>query len=184
MKYLGKWWSVPVFLGVAALASGQPLAERRVELDGETLHYSMRAFAPGAHVAGPEAGLEPSSALNTARLLNKYLTSGDVEDAALLSNSPRRRFEVLRDYKGSVGEEDFRQVYTQYFDPKNRLVAEVIVDAHSLLVWHLRESNRYAGQYYVQVEGKVLIDDVPSEARLRLRRILDAIRIGKIPLPI
>lgn len=183
MKPFGKWWSVPVFLGYAALAPGQPLADRTVELGGETLHYSIRAFRPDAHLADPSARLEPTSALNTARLLNRYLTSGAVEDAAMLSNAPRRRFEVLQDYKSAVGDDGFRQVYAQYFTPQNRLAAEVAMGGHSLLVWHLREGDRYAGQYYVRVEDKVLMDDVPSEARLRLRRILEAIRAGKVPLP-
>jgi hypothetical protein len=62
-------------------------------------------------------------------------------------------------------------------------VAEVIMGTHSLLVWHLRDGDRYAGQYYARVEGKVLMDDVPSEARFRLRRVLEAIRAGKMPLP-
>ena len=179
-----KWWSVPVFLLLASIAHGQPLADRTAEFDGETLRYSIRAFASGAHVASPGEKLEPTSALNTAKLLNQYLTAGKVEDAALLSNAPRRRYEVLRDYEGSVGEENFKQVYAEYFLPQNRLVAEVVMAPHSLLVWHLREGDRYAGQYYVEIDGKVFMDDVPSAARLRLRRVLEAIRAGEIPLPI
>lgn len=183
MKRRGAWLSFAVCMAFATLATGQPLAEQAVEIDGETLRYSIRAFAPGAHLVDPAAGLEPTSALNTARLLNQSLTTGNVEDAALLSNAPRRRYEILSDYKQSVGDEGFKQVYAQYFTPQNRLVAEVIMGPHSLLVWRLREGDRYAGQYYAQVEGKVLMDDVPSEARFRLRRLLEAIRAGKIPLP-
>ncbi|CAM9849480.1 unnamed protein product, partial [Phaeothamnion confervicola] len=180
VKPNGKWWTVPVLLAYAALAPGQPLADRTEELDGETVHYSIRAFPPGAHLADPAVQLEPASALNTARLLNRYLTSGAVEDAAMLSNAPRRRYEVLHDYKSAVGDDGFKQVYAQYFTPQNRLAAEVALGGHSLLVWHQREGDRYAGQYYVQVEDKVLVDDVPSEARFRLRRILEAIRAGKV----
>lgn len=178
-----KWWSVPVLLLFASLAQGQPLTEQSVELDGETLRFSIRAFAPDAQAFDPAVVPEPTTALNTARLLSVYLTAGKVEDAAMLSTAPRRRFEVLRDYQGAVGDEDFKQVYSQYFQPQNRLVAEVLMGPHSLLVWHLRENDRYAGQYYVQVEGKVFMDDVPSTERFRLRRILEAIRAGKVPLP-
>ena len=180
---LWKWGSVPGFLLFAALAQGQPLADQTVVLDGETLHYSIRAFPPDAQKVDPAAELEPTTALNTAKLLSLHLTAGKVEDAAMLSTAPRRRFEVLRDYQGAVGDEDFKQVYSQYFQPQNRLVAEVLMGPHSLLVWHLRENDRYAGQYYVQVEGKVFMDDMPSIERFRLRRILEAIRAGKVPLP-
>jgi hypothetical protein len=183
MKRRGAWLSFAACMALASPAPAQPLAEQAIEVDGETLRYSIRAFAPGAHLADPAAGLEPTSALNTARLLNQSLTTGNIEDAALLSNAPRRRFEILRDYKESVGEEGFKQVYAQYFTAQNRLVAEVIMGTHSLLVWHLRDGDRYAGQYYARVEGKVLMDDVPSEARFRLRRVLEAIRAGKMPLP-
>ena len=180
---LWKWGSVPGFLLFAALAQGQPLADQTVVLDGETLHYSIRAFPPDAQKVDPAAEPEPTSALNTAKLLSLHLTAGKVEDAAMLSTAPRRRFEVLRDYQGAVGDEDFKQVYSQYFQPQNRLVAEVLMGPHSLLVWHLRENDRYAGQYYVQVEGKVFMDDMPSIERFRLRRILEGIRAGKVPLP-
>ncbi len=182
-RFRWKWWSVPVLLLFAALAQGQPLAERSITLDGETLHYSIRAFPSDAQAIDPAAEPEPTTALNTAKLLSLHLTAGKVEDAALLSTAPRRRFEVLSDYKGAVGDEDFKQVYAQYFQPQNRLVAEVIMGPHSLLVWHLRETDRYAGQYYVQVEGKVLLDDVPSIERFRLRRLMEGIRAGKVPLP-
>ncbi|MSP96820.1 MAG: hypothetical protein EXR29_06235 [Betaproteobacteria bacterium] len=172
-------------ISAAALAEAQPLAQRTLELDGETLHYTVRTFAPEARLSAETAAtLEPTSALSTAQLLKRYLATGRIEDAALLSNAPRRRFEVLREYQHAVGEGDFKQVFTQYFYPENRLVAEIIIERHSLLVWHLHNDGRYAGQYYVDVEGRVLLDDAPSEARSRLRRILEAIRSGRIPLPI
>ncbi len=161
----------------------QPLTERTIVIAGATLHFSIRAFAAEAQLADAAATPEPTSALNTAKLLNQHLSAGRIEDAALLSTAPRRRFEVLRDYRQAVGEDEFRQVYAQYFLPENRLVAEVIMAGHSLLVWHMKRNDRYAGQYYVQVEGKVLMDDTPSETRTRLSRVLDAIRTGKMPVP-
>jgi hypothetical protein len=180
------WWSVPVFavfMATTPSAFAQPLAEQTVEVDGETLSYSIRPFPAGVNVVDPEAVLAPTSALDTARLLNRYLTAGKVEDAALLSNAPRRRFEVLADYKNAVGDDGFREVFTEYFNPANRLVAEVIMGSHSLLVWYLAQSTRYAGQYYVEVEGKVFIDDVPNPTRTKLRRVLEAIRAGRLTLP-
>ncbi len=43
------------------------------------------------------------------------------------------------------------------------------------LLWDLGEiGHRLAGQYYVEVEGKFLMDDVPSEKRTQLRRVLEA----------
>jgi hypothetical protein len=184
LSRLRTWWpAAAAGLLFAALAQAQPLAERSMDLDGETLRYSIRAFPPGAQLVDPAAEPEPTSALNTAKLLSIYLTAGKVEEAALLSTAPRRRFEILHDYRSSVGDEDFKQVYTQYFLPQNRLVAEVMMGPHSLLVWRLRDNDLYVGQYYVQVEGKVLMDDAPSIERFRLRRILEAVRTGKIELP-
>lgn len=165
-------------------ANAQPLADHTLEVAGETLHFSIRGFPPNAQHVEPDAPLEPSSALNTAKLLNRFMTAGRIEDAALLSNAPRRRFEVLRDYRQAVGEEGFRHVYAQYFLPENRLVAEVTMADHSLLVWHLKSRDRYAGQYYVRVEEKMLMDDTPGETRTRLARLLDAIRTGKLAVPI
>ena len=179
----GKWWSVPVLVAAATFAAAQPLAERSVELDGETLRFSIRGFAPDALLSVTAAPSTPASALQTAKTLNEFLSAGNLEDAALLSNAPRRRFEVLRDYKRSVGEEGFKRVFAEYFHPENRLVAEVLMGRHSLLVWYLRETDYYAGQYYVEIEGKVLMDDAPGEIRSKLRRVLEGIRLGKISLP-
>lgn len=166
----------------AAGAGAQPFVDRSIEINGELLHFSMRAFPAGASLAAssPQAGT--TGALYTATLLNQHLLAGRIEEAALLSNAPRRKFEVLRDYRLAVGEDDFRKIYSQYFQPENHLVAEVVMAGHSLLVWHLKSSDRLAGQYYVEVEGKVLIDDTPSVMRKRLSRVLEAIRAGKLPV--
>lgn len=182
-----KAWSAAAFCAFALLADcalAQSYALRTIELEGETIQYGIRAFAPDANTVDPTARLEPASALDTAKLIGRYLADGASEDAALLSNSPRRRFEVFRDYKDAVGEDGFKQVYGEYFDPRNRVLAEIVIGEHSLLVWHLREANRYTGQFFVRTEGRTLMDDVPSPARDRLRRILEAVRAGHVPLPV
>jgi len=176
-----KWWSVPAFLAAATLCAAQPLAEQLVELNGEALRYSIRAFAPDVHLQVTTPA--PVSALHTAIALNRFLSAGNIEDAALLSNAPRRRFEVLSDYRRSVGEDGFKRVFAEYFNPENHPVAEIRMGTHSLLVWHLRDQNYYAGEYFVEIEGKVLMDDVPGETRARLRRVLDGIRAGSVRLP-
>jgi hypothetical protein len=145
--------------------------ERVLELkDGAVVHYKLLDAA-----ATPEA-----SARQTANRVLRHLVDGDIEQAALLSNAPRRRYEVLREYRASVGEEEFKRVFGRYFAPDNKLVAEVALGEHRLLVWDLGEAgHRLAGQYYVEVEGKFLMDDVPSEKRTQLRRLLEAYRTGK-----
>ena len=126
--------------------------------------------------------MAPGSALDAARLLNLYLSLGDIEEAALLSNSPRRRFEVLREYRESVGEEEFKSVFAQYLAAENRLLAEIAIDKHRLLIWDLQQgARRIAGQYFVEIEGRYLMDDVPNDTRTRLRWVLEAYRNGKLP---
>ena len=156
---------------------------RTLELDGGgRVTYTLRTHAPDAHAARPKGELAPTSALDAAKLLNLHLTAGDIEEAALLSNAPRRRFEVLRDYRAEVGEEEFKRVFAQYFYPENRLLAEVGIGKHRLLIWDLREgANRIAGQYFVEIEGRYLVDDVPNDARTSLRWVLEAYRNGKLP---
>jgi hypothetical protein len=145
--------------------------ERVVELgNGAVVRYKLldAAATPGA------------SARQTANRVLRHLADGDIEQAALLSNAPRRRYGVLREYRASVGEDEFKRAFAQYFVPENRLMAEVALGEHRLLVWDLGEAgHRLAGQYYVEVEGKFLMDDVPSEKRTQLRRVLEAYRTGK-----
>lgn len=170
---------------IAGTAHGQGGETRTLELDGGArVSYTLHTHPADAHLLRPAAVLAPNSALNTAKLLNLHLSTGDLEEAALLSNAPRRRFEVLRDYRESVGEDEFKRVFAQYFQPENRLLAEIAIDRNRLLVWDLREgATRIAGQYFVEVEGRYLIDDVPNDARTQLRWVLEAYRAGRIAAP-
>lgn len=135
-----------------------------------------------AHAEEPQQHLiEPGSAgsaLATARALLAHLAAGKIEQAAALSNAPQRRYEVLRDYRGSVGEEEFKRVFSEYLRPENRVIAEVALGPRRLLVWELGGAKKHlAGQYYVEVdEGVFLMDDLPSEERSKLRHVLETYR--------
>lgn len=176
-------------LAACATASAQTEEARTLELEGgATVAYLVRHHPADAHLLRPDTALAPDSALNAAKLLNLHLSTGDIEEAALLSNAPRRRFEVLRDYRESVGAEEFKRVFAEYFLPENRLLAEIAIDRHRLLVWELKNAARpataaarLAGQYFVEVEGRYLVDDVPNDLRTRLRWVLEAYRSGRLP---
>ena len=180
-----RWPVLAAGLLFATILLAQVEEERTLELEGGArVAYTLRTHPADAHLPRPAADLAPDSALNSARLITLHLSSGDIEEAALLSNSPRRRFEVLQDYRESVGEAEFKRVFAQYADPQNRLIAEIAIDRHRLLVWDLREgATRIAGQYFVEIEGRYLIDDVPNDARTQLRWVLEAYRSGKIARP-
>lgn len=185
MRSGGNWGLCSLLLVLALPVAAQDGESRTLELgDGERIAYMLRRHPADAHTARPSASLAPTSALDTAKLVNLHLATGDIEEAALLSNAPRRRFEVLRDYRQSIGEDEFKRVFAQYFTPENRLLAEIAIGRHRLLIWELKSSREHlAGQYFVEVEGRYLLDDVPSEARTSLRRVLEAYRAGKIPRP-
>jgi hypothetical protein len=113
------------------------------------------------------------SARESATRLLALLAQGDIEAAARLSNAPERRYEVLRDYRAQVGEEEFKRVYARYFEPSNRLMAEAAIGKRRLLVWQLGQAGgQLAGQFFVEVDGRFLLDDVPSPERQRLERVL------------
>lgn len=172
----------------AAAVHAQTEEARTLEIDGGAqIAYTLRAYPADAHLVRPSGNLAPDTALNAAKLLNLHLSAGDIEEAALMSNSPRRRFEVLREYRELVGEDEFKRVFTQYFYPENRLIAEIAIDKHRLLLWELKATSKQgpapsivAGQYFVEVEGRYLVDDVPNDVRTRLRWVLEAYRSGKL----
>jgi hypothetical protein len=124
-----------------------------------------------------------SSARPTATRILTYLAAGDIGAAAALSNAPKRREEVLRDYLATVGEIEFRRVYGQYFFPENRIVAEIAIGERRLLIWKLGEAgDRLTGQFYVRSESGFVMDDIPTEQRSQLQRVLRAYRAGEIAL--
>ena len=123
---------------------------------------------------------ESRSARATAGQVLRHLAEGSIEKAAALSNAPQRRLEVLRDYRASVGDDEFKRVFAQYLG--NRIVEEIAIGPRRLLIWDLAEAAHHlAGQYYVEVEGGFLMDDVPSEERARLTRVLQSYRKSATP---
>jgi hypothetical protein len=152
-----------VLCAAALVAQGE---ERALDLgSGKTLRYTV--------IDSPAV----PSAAGTARQVLRRLAEGDITEAAALSNSPKRRYEVLRDYQASVGADEFKRIFARYFEPENRIVAEIAIGPHRLIVWDLgAAAHHVAGQYYVEVEGRFLMDDVPSETRSNLRRVLQSYR--------
>lgn len=117
------------------------------------------------------------SARPAAMQVLKHLAAGEIEAAAALSNAPERRFEVLRNYRDAVGEEQFKRIFGRYFVPQNRIVMEAAIGKRRLIVWDLGEANhQLAGQFFVELDGQFRMDDVPNEERVKLQRILEAQR--------
>jgi hypothetical protein len=147
--------------------AGAALAEERILRlpNGEELRYEL--IEPGSE----------ASARDSAFQVLRHLAEGNIEAAAALSNAPKRRLEVLQSYRQSVGEEEFKRVFARYLAPENRLLIEAAIGKRRLLVWQLGETgNRLAGQYYVELDGKFVLDDVPNSDRSNLQRVLEAYR--------
>jgi hypothetical protein len=120
------------------------------------------------------------SARPVALQILKHLAAGDLEAAAAMSNAPERRLEVLRDFRNTVGEDEFKRLFGRYFAPQNRIVMEAALGKRRLLIWDLGEvGNQLAGQYFVELDGKFVMDDVPNEERAELQRLLEARRKEK-----
>lgn len=150
------WLALLLFAAAAGYAD-----ERTVRLpNGTTVAY--RVVSQG----------EPSAQPVAVQLLT-HLAAGQIDEAARLSNEPGRRTEVLRDYVAIVGESEFRRVYAQYLQPQNRLVAEIAMGPRRLLIWDLATAgHRLAGQYYIEADGRFLMDDRPGPERLALQQVL------------
>lgn len=161
---------------VVACATAAAFEERAAELaGGETLRYVYVAHAPEAalRVADEETG---TSALATAVALLRRLAEGRLEEAALLSNAPKARYTRLRESFAGWSAEDFRRTWSRYLEPPNGIVGEARLGAHRLILWRLEDLDRLTGFFFVEIGGRVYLDDVPSAERSRLRRLLEALR--------
>ena len=161
-----RWGLSVLLLAFACRAEG---AERVLDLGGgQVLRYEV--LDPGSR----------GSAAETGREVLRLLADGEILKAAQLSNAPKRRLEVFREYRSRVGDEEFRRVFRDYLGPGNKLMAEVALGKHRLLIWKLGDAaDHLAGQYYVEADGRFLMDDVPSTERTNLRRILESYRTNK-----
>ena len=159
--------AVLALCAAAAVARGE---ERTLDLgNGGTLRYVLL-----------DATEKLPSARDSAAQVIGHLAAGDIDAVAVLSNAPQRRLEVLQTYRRAVGDDEFKKVFGQFLSPKNRIAAEIAIGKHRLLIWELGEAaNHLAAQYYVDVEGRFLLDDVPSETRANLRRVLQSYRSAK-----
>jgi hypothetical protein len=147
---------------------------RRATLVLAALCAAATAFAGEHRVITDSA----ESARPAALGILKHLAAGELEAAAALSNAPQRRLEVLRGFRDAVGEATFKQLFARYFAPENRIVLEAAIGPHRLLVWELGEAgHQLVGQYFVEVGGAFLMDDVPSAERRRLQRVLESQRL-------
>lgn len=120
--------------------------------------------------------IESESAQPVARQVLRYLAAGDIEQAAELSNAPERRAEVLRDYRQSVGDAEFRRIFADY--GTHKVIAELAIGERRLIVWDL--GKEVSGQFFVRAGERFVIDDVPSAERLELHRLLAAYRTGRL----
>jgi len=117
------------------------------------------------------------SARPTAELILKHLAAGDIDAAAALSNAPERRAQVLRDYRDQVGDAEFRRIFTEYASrPAKR---EIAIGDRRLVMWDL--DGPLGAQYFVRVGERFVLDDVPSEERSELRRVLNSFRRASAP---
>ena len=158
-------WGLFLLLVAAVPAFSQ---ERLLQLpNGEELRY--RVITEASESARP-----------VALQILKHLAAGDLDAAAAMSNAPERRLEVLRDFRNTVGEDEFKRLFGRYFAPQNRILMEAALGKRRLLIWDLGEvGNQLAGQYFVELEGKFVMDDVPNEERAKLQRLLEAQRKEK-----
>lgn len=128
--------------------------------------------------------LQAEEALQSARPAAKWvvqrLAEGDIEAVAKVSNAPRERLQALREYQARVGPEEFKRVYARYL--QHEIIDEYAVGPHHLVIWDLVEADGHlAGQYFVKEGQAFMIDDRPSAARDRLRRLLQESRKEKAP---
>lgn len=146
---------------VLAVATASQADERSLQMpNGNTVTY--RLVEQGEQSAHP-----------VAMQVLTFLAAGRIDEAAQLSNEPARRAEVLRDYVLMVGDAEFRRVYGQYLEPRNQVIAEFAMGPRRLLIWKLETAgNRLAGQYYIEADGKFLMDDRAGPERLALQRVL------------
>ena len=144
-----------------AVATASQADERSLQMPNGTT-FTYRLVVEGEQSARP-----------VAMQVLTYLAAGRIDEAAQLSNEPARRAEVLRDYARMVGDAQFRRVYGQYLEPRNQVIAEFAMGPRRLLIWNLETAgNRFAGQYYIEFDGKFLMDDRAGPERLALQRVL------------
>jgi len=152
------------FVFVLALFTATAFSEELRLPDGKTVEYRMVQD-------------RQESARAAALSIVRHLAAGEIEEAALASNAPRRRYEVLRDYRASVGEDAFKRVYAQYLLPQNHVVAELAVGPRRAILWRLGDAGEHiAAQYFIQIDGRFLMDDVPSEGRSALEKVVQDYR--------
>ena len=151
-------------------------------INAEPIYFGWRLLSEAeASPPSDTTKLTPDRAVHTAWLLHQHLAQAQLAEAAALSNAPRRRHEELLRFQASVGEEGFKKLFSTWLQPGNAPIAEAAIGDYRLLIWTLHTEERITGEFYVAVDGRMLIDDGLSATRTQLRQILEAVRAGWIP---
>jgi len=180
---LGIGLVVSVGSGVLAAARLALAREARVleAEDGERIEYTIRTYSADAHRLPSHGSADASDALDAARRITRLLAAGELEDVSLLSNAPKARFDRLREAFGDWTKDEFERAFGRYFNAENRILGDAAIGRHRLLMWYLKDSDHVTAYYFVDVDGRLLLDDAPSETRAKLRRVLEAYRAGRAP---
>jgi hypothetical protein len=143
----------------------------------------MSALLAGCAIAPPrelpayrEVSNAAESARPTAERILLHLAAGEIDAAAALSNAPAERAELLRAYRDRVGEKEFRRVFAEY--SAKPIAHEIAIGDRRLVMWDF--DGPLGAQYFVRSGERFLLDDVPSDERTKLRRVLAAYRAGRI----
>ena len=167
-----------LLLFVAIVAGAEETRVLELE-DGGRIRFTLRTYPAEAHRLDPAADLAPNNTLDAAKLVTLHLAAGRIEDVSLLSNAPKARYERLRESFSGWSKDDFAAAFSRYFAPQNRIVGEAAIGDRRVLMWYLRDTDYITAYYFIEVDGKMLLDDAPSETRSKLRQVLEAHRSGR-----
>ncbi len=179
----GQVFLAGMLLALAAHAQTEEIRTLARE-DGTSVTYTLRTYPPDAHLLRPDTKPVPTSALDSAKLhlsapVRRRHRAGRaaVQFAAPALRGAARLPRTTSATTSSSASSRSTSPRRTACSPRSRSTTA------ACSIWDLREgAKRIAGQYFVEVDGAYLIDDVPNEQRTRLRWVLEAYRTGKIPL--
>lgn len=135
-------------------------------IDGQQVTCTVEEFIPPLVFKNDSSKMNQTTPVNCSHLFYSFLSKGDIDGAAALSNDPAKVKEKFLRQKERAGNEEFKKMYLDYFEGKATLKYQFSLGKSRMLIIHSEDMGVDLCQFYVEDSNKFLVEEQGTEKDL------------------
>ncbi len=145
-------------------------------IDDQQVIVAIEAFTPPILVKKELSKMNQASAMNCSLLFYSFLSKGDINSAATLSNDPAKVKDKYVRQKERAGETEFKKMYADYFEGKALIKYHFSLEKSHMLIVHSEDMGMDMAQFYIEESGKFFVDEREGAEKDRLAKIFQQLK--------